>query len=84
MAIHLQDPFENKPTDTPMTTIAQSIEKNILQIFQRTTQTRQHVYAENDAQVIALSEWNNNHITAKEERLFNYWGNTTGKKYFVL
>jgi len=84
MAIHLQDPFENKPTDTPMTTIAQSIEKNIMQIFQRSSQTRQHTYAENDVQVIALAEWNNNHITEKEERLFNYWGNGNGKKYFVL
>lgn len=26
MAIHLQDPFDNKPTDTPVTTIARSIE----------------------------------------------------------
>ena len=26
MAIHLQDPFENKPTDTPVTSIARSIE----------------------------------------------------------
>jgi putative membrane protein len=33
MAIHLQDPFENKPTDTPMTTIAKSIEKNLLQLY---------------------------------------------------
>ncbi|MBN8666155.1 MAG: hypothetical protein J0M30_01545 [Chitinophagales bacterium] len=33
MAIHLQDPFENKPTDTPMTTIAQSIEKNLEQMY---------------------------------------------------
>jgi len=31
MAIHLQDPFENKPTDTPMTTIARSIERNLSQ-----------------------------------------------------
>lgn len=31
MAIHLQDPFENKPTDTPMITIAQGIEKNLNQ-----------------------------------------------------
>ena len=29
MAIHLQDPFENKPTDTPLTTIARSIEINL-------------------------------------------------------
>jgi ion channel-forming bestrophin family protein len=33
MAIHLQDPFENKPTDTPMTTISKSIEKNLLQMY---------------------------------------------------
>jgi len=33
MGIHLQDPFENKPTDTPMTTIAQSIEKNLMQLY---------------------------------------------------
>lgn len=40
MAIHLQDPFENKPTDTPMTTIAQSIEKNLTQLYQLSTATR--------------------------------------------
>jgi len=33
MAIHLQDPFENKPTDTPMTTIAKGIETNLLQLY---------------------------------------------------
>jgi putative membrane protein len=33
MAIHLQDPFENKPTDTPMTTIAKSIETNLSQLY---------------------------------------------------
>jgi ion channel-forming bestrophin family protein len=33
MAIHLQDPFENKPTDTPMTAIAQTIEKNLVQLY---------------------------------------------------
>ncbi len=32
MAIHLQDPFENRPTDTPMTLISQNIEKNLLQM----------------------------------------------------
>lgn len=32
MAIHLQDPFENRPTDTPMTTISTNIEKNLLQM----------------------------------------------------
>jgi ion channel-forming bestrophin family protein len=33
MAIHLQDPFENKPTDTPVTTIARTIEKNLRQML---------------------------------------------------
>ncbi|WP_341840485.1 bestrophin family protein [Chitinophaga caseinilytica] len=32
MAINLQDPFENKPTDTPMTTIARKVERDLLQI----------------------------------------------------
>lgn len=33
MAIHLQDPFENKPTDTPVTTIARTIEKDLKQLL---------------------------------------------------
>ncbi|MFV8368331.1 bestrophin family protein [Flavobacterium sp. LB2R40] len=33
MAIHLQDPFENRPTDTPVTTISNSIEKNLMQMI---------------------------------------------------
>jgi ion channel-forming bestrophin family protein len=33
MAIHLQDPFENKPTDTPMTAIANTIEKDLRQLL---------------------------------------------------
>jgi ion channel-forming bestrophin family protein len=33
MAIHLQDPFENKPTDTPMTTISTNIEKDLKQMM---------------------------------------------------
>lgn len=34
MAIHLQDPFENKPTDTPMTTISRSIETNLVNLYE--------------------------------------------------
>jgi ion channel-forming bestrophin family protein len=34
MAIHLQDPFENKPTDTPMTAIAGTIERDLKQLMQ--------------------------------------------------
>lgn len=33
MAIHLQDPFENKPTDTPMTAICGTIERNLTQMI---------------------------------------------------
>lgn len=33
MAIHLQDPFENKPTDTPMTTISNNIERDLRQML---------------------------------------------------
>jgi len=33
MAIHLQDPFENKPTDTPTTTISRTIENNLKQMM---------------------------------------------------
>lgn len=29
MAIHLQDPFENKPTDTPMSAISKNIERDL-------------------------------------------------------
>ena len=33
MAIHLQNPFENKPTDTPMTAIARTVEKDLRQML---------------------------------------------------
>jgi len=31
MSIHLQDPFENRPTDTPVTSIAETIERDLMQ-----------------------------------------------------
>jgi putative membrane protein len=33
MAIHLQDPFDNKPTDTPVTNIAGNIERDLKQML---------------------------------------------------
>ncbi|QNL49492.1 hypothetical protein H8S90_22640 [Olivibacter sp. SDN3] len=33
MAVHLQDPFENKPTDTPMSTISAKIERDLNQML---------------------------------------------------
>ncbi len=35
MSIHLQDPFENKPTDTPVTSIAQTIERDLKQVLRQ-------------------------------------------------
>lgn len=36
MAIHLQDPFENMPTDTPITTISRTIERDLRQMLKDT------------------------------------------------
>ena len=33
MAIHLQDPFENKPTDTPVLSISRNIERDLKQMM---------------------------------------------------
>lgn len=33
MSVHLQDPFENKPTDTPVTSIALTIERDLSQVL---------------------------------------------------
>lgn len=33
MAVHLQDPFESKPTDTPMTSICLTIERDLKQVI---------------------------------------------------
>ena len=35
-ATHMQDPFENKPTDTAVTAIARTIEINIKQLLKET------------------------------------------------
>lgn len=40
MAIHLQDPFENKPTDTPMTTIASNIERDLREMIRDMDEAR--------------------------------------------
>jgi putative membrane protein len=34
-AILMQDPFENKPTDTPMTTLSETIERNLMEMAQQ-------------------------------------------------
>lgn len=86
MAIHLQDPFENKPTDTPMTHIAQNIEKNINQVskIQSSKSSWQICYTEQDKNVIAMNDWNSTYIKETEEHLFSIWGNSSEKRYFIL
>ncbi len=39
MSVHLQDPFENKPTDTPVTTIALNIERDLKQVLRIQSKT---------------------------------------------
>lgn len=43
MGINLQDPFENKPTDTPVTTIARNIEKDLRQMLQEQYEPQEEV-----------------------------------------
>jgi putative membrane protein len=47
MAIHLQDPFENRPTDTPVTAISNTIEKNLMQMLNE-YQSEFHIIKEFD------------------------------------
>lgn len=48
MAIHLQDPFENKPTDTPVTAIARTIEINLKQMMNDTKLPEKIIAGESD------------------------------------
>lgn len=43
MAIHLQDPFENKPTDTPTTTICRIIERDVKQMLKENYKVEEKV-----------------------------------------
>lgn len=40
-ALIMQDPFENRPTDTPMTSLAQVIERNIHEVLGKELPTQQ-------------------------------------------
>jgi putative membrane protein len=33
IALHLQDPFKNRPSDVPVTNIARTVERNIRQLL---------------------------------------------------
>ncbi|RZJ71385.1 bestrophin family protein [Flavobacterium sp.] len=45
MAIHLQDPFENRPTDTPMTVISQNIHKDLLEMVNEFREEYEHEFS---------------------------------------
>ncbi len=47
MAVHLQDPFENKPTDTPMTSISRTIDRNLRQMIHETEAVPEKIKADN-------------------------------------
>ncbi len=78
MAIHLQDPFENKPTDTPMTTIAKGIETNLSQLYNLEKLIPKKQTAEVisfTSKTVLFEDTLNNRIAYKA---------TSNKKYYVL
>ena len=89
MAIHLQDPFENKPTDTPVTSIASSIEKNLLQLYDKRIES-----TKKDSQLV--HEPSTDETIKKQERkvfgqrepyddgLLSYFKHSPNKTYFIL
>lgn len=46
MAIHLQDPFENRPTDTPTTSICQKIEIDLRQMLKESHEQDLHKFTD--------------------------------------
>lgn len=68
MAIHLQDPFENKPTDTPMTAIAKNIENNLNNLYNLHTNDKNSII----------------HNYAIDDDRLHTTGTAKGKVYFIL
>ena len=84
MAIHLQDPFENKPTDTPMTTIAQGIEKNLVELYLYNANAKQVVSALQTKEHLVF--YNSKNYSVKQEGLQNgsTYGINSKPSYYVL
>jgi len=51
MAIHLQDPFENRPTDTPMISISNNVENNLMQMVNEYRNEFEHEAVPQDAKL---------------------------------
>lgn len=83
MAIHLQDPFENKPTDTPMTAIARSIEKNLTQLYTTTSTGKRYRKKLPVAEAVAnpLNHAKTKHAQEYADVPSDYISN---KEYFIL
>lgn len=62
MAIHLQDPFESRPTDTPVTTISNNIERNLMQMV--------HEYRDEFEEDKLQAATNENHIAPVKNTYF--------------
>lgn len=85
MAIHLQDPFENKPTDTPVTSIASGIEKNLLQLCQLQPVPKNgkpYVAAGLTSQLVKTKDWDMAD-QYKEETLAELKP-AVGNRYYIL
>lgn len=88
MAIHLQDPFEKKPTDTPVTMIANGIEKNLLQLYQMRPAKANKSFAhinEGDDQKVVLAQWTGwQQEDSNDGGLLSYFKHSSKQAYFVL
>lgn len=84
MAIHLQDPFENKPTDTPVTTIAAGIEKNLMQLYQaRLRPVKAPVQKEPGVKLAGRFETEKKEVY--DDGLLSYFKKPSGTKaYYIL
>lgn len=85
MAIHLQDPFENKPTDTPMTTISQGIEKNLTQLYHtEPLRTRKMQYSSTTAVVLANEAHSHAAFDQYEQEDAEFSVTDQSKLYYIL
>lgn len=85
MAIHLQDPFENKPTDTPVTSIASGIEKNLLQICQLQPLPKNgkpYISAGVGTQLVKTNDWEV--ASQQKEETLAELKPKVGNRYYIL
>ena len=85
MAIHLQDPFENKPTDTPVTTIAIGIEKNLMELYPEQAGTQLTTPHDNRLPInLPSSQPTNSHHQKKKNNVLVACERPEAKSYFLM